>query len=150
MCLTPSFSSHITPKAVFPNYTCRYFYAFWHSGFETHHTVDHNKLVNVPVTGWLVYIVTALIVYFWYVNIVFKSGSHNGMSILFSCKSAHSSKQCFVAEHLRERRATCDLLSFEIKGFKLNDSACAAHCLTKWQQGYRGGRCENGICVCRK
>ncbi|KAK4884392.1 hypothetical protein RN001_000663 [Aquatica leii] len=29
----------------------------------------------------------------------------------------------------RHRRVTCDLLSLEVKKFKLNDVACAAHCL---------------------
>lgn len=48
--------------------------------------------------------------------------------------------------NLREKRATCDLLSFNVAGFSFNDSACAAHCLGK---GKRGGRCKNGICVCR-
>ncbi|XP_030764370.1 defensin, isoforms B and C [Sitophilus oryzae] len=49
---------------------------------------------------------------------------------------------------VRVKRATCDLLSFEIKGFKLNDSACAAHCLTL---GKRGGHCNGSkVCVCRK
>ena len=70
--------------------------------------------------------------------------------ILSRCTSAHSFTLCYIAEHLRERRATCDLLSFEVPLFKLNHAACAAHCLTKWRKGYRGGRCEKGICVCRK
>ncbi|GFG40175.1 hypothetical protein Cfor_02391, partial [Coptotermes formosanus] len=83
-------------------------------------------------------------------TLVFNSRNHNGVSVLLHCKSAHSFKQRFVAEHLRQKRAICDLLSFEVGGSKLNDSACAAHCLTKWRQGYRGGRCVNGICVCRK
>nr|ABZ80665.1 defensin [Sitophilus zeamais] len=49
---------------------------------------------------------------------------------------------------VRVKRATCDLLSFEIKGFKLNDSACAAHCI---QLGKRGGHCNNSkVCVCRR
>ncbi|CAG9769367.1 unnamed protein product [Ceutorhynchus assimilis] len=50
--------------------------------------------------------------------------------------------------HIRVRRATCDLLSFEIKGIKINDSACAAHCITR---GKRGGYCNDyKVCVCRK
>ncbi|CAD1472414.1 unnamed protein product, partial [Heterotrigona itama] len=44
----------------------------------------------------------------------------------------------------RQRRVTCDLLSF--KGV-VGDSACAANCLS---MGKAGGRCNNGICVCRK
>ena len=71
-------------------------------------------------------------------------------STLLRFTSVHSFQLCYIAELLRERRATCDLLSLEGGGFKLNDAACAAHCLTKWSQGYRGGRCVNGICVCRK
>nr|P81462.1 RecName: Full=Defensin [Bombus pascuorum] len=39
---------------------------------------------------------------------------------------------------------TCDLLS--IKGVA-EHSACAANCLS---MGKAGGRCENGICLCRK
>nr|WAB21906.1 defensin [Mylabris quadripunctata] len=45
------------------------------------------------------------------------------------------------------RRVTCDVLSFEAKGVKLNHAACAAHCLA---MGKRGGRCNNGVCVCRR
>ncbi|XP_076663941.1 defensin 1 [Andrena cerasifolii] len=43
----------------------------------------------------------------------------------------------------RQRRVTCDLLSF--KGIA-EHSACAANCLS---MGKAGGRCENGICLCR-
>ena len=43
----------------------------------------------------------------------------------------------------RQRRVTCDLLSF--KGIA-EHSACAANCLS---MGKAGGRCENGICICR-
>ncbi|KAF7266950.1 hypothetical protein GWI33_019784 [Rhynchophorus ferrugineus] len=53
-----------------------------------------------------------------------------------------------VSEHGRVKRATCDLLSFEAFGIKLNDSACAAHCL---QLGRRGGHCnDEKVCVCRR
>ncbi|XP_076249061.1 defensin 1 [Calliopsis andreniformis] len=45
---------------------------------------------------------------------------------------------------VRQRRVTCDLLSF--KGIA-EHSACAANCLS---MGKAGGRCENGVCVCRK
>jgi len=76
--------------------------------------------------------------------------SQKDESMVLRCMSSHSSKLCYIAELMREKRATCDLLTFEFRGIKLNDSACAAHCLTKWSQGYRGGRCVNGICVCRK
>ncbi|KAJ9594665.1 hypothetical protein L9F63_027354, partial [Diploptera punctata] len=52
--------------------------------------------------------------------------------------------------HVRAKRATCDLLSFEIGSFKLNDSACAAHCISM-RKGFRGGHCNgNKVCVCRK
>ncbi|XP_076749318.1 defensin 1 [Xylocopa sonorina] len=44
----------------------------------------------------------------------------------------------------RHRRVTCDLLSF--KGIA-EHSACAANCLS---MGKAGGRCEDGICNCRK
>lgn len=44
----------------------------------------------------------------------------------------------------RHRRVTCDLLSF--KG-QVNDSACAANCLSL---GKAGGHCKNGVCICRK
>ncbi|XP_076640787.1 defensin-1-like [Halictus rubicundus] len=49
-----------------------------------------------------------------------------------------------VAEErvVRQRRVTCDLLS--IKGIA---SACAVNCLS---MGKAGGRCENGVCFCRK
>lgn len=47
-------------------------------------------------------------------------------------------------EHLRFRRVTCDLLSF--KGV-VGDSACAANCLS---MGKAGGRCNSGVCQCRK
>nr|ALR99795.1 putative antimicrobial peptide defensin [Phaedon cochleariae] len=49
---------------------------------------------------------------------------------------------------VRVKRVTCDVLNFEIKGFKLNDAACAAHCLTL---GKRGGWCDgHRVCNCRK
>jgi hypothetical protein len=79
-----------------------------------------------------------------------KSISQKDKSMLLRCTRLISYKLCYIAELLREKRVTCDLLSFEIGRLKFNDSACAAHCLTKWKQGYRGGRCVNGICVCRK
>ncbi|XP_050307093.1 defensin, isoforms B and C-like [Anthonomus grandis grandis] len=52
-----------------------------------------------------------------------------------------------VDGHVIVKRATCDLLSFEVAGVKLNDSACAAHCLTLKK---KGGHCNaNKVCVCR-
>ncbi|XP_058795332.1 defensin [Phymastichus coffea] len=52
---------------------------------------------------------------------------------------------------IRQRRITCDLLSPEIsvKGFggKVNNGACAANCLS---MGKAGGRCNSGVCQCRK
>ncbi|XP_076636481.1 defensin 2 [Colletes latitarsis] len=47
---------------------------------------------------------------------------------------------------IRHRRVTCDVLSFQTLWFGVNDSACAVRCLS---QGRKGGRCENGVCVCR-
>ncbi|XP_076660255.1 defensin-like [Halictus rubicundus] len=51
-----------------------------------------------------------------------------------------------VAEEraVTQRRVTCDLLS--IKGIA-EHSACAANCLS---MGKASGRCENGVCLCRK
>ncbi|XP_068084238.1 sapecin-C [Anabrus simplex] len=43
---------------------------------------------------------------------------------------------------VRQRRATCDLLS----GLGVADSACAARCIL---MGKRGGYCEKGTCHCR-
>ncbi|XP_030379884.1 sapecin [Scaptodrosophila lebanonensis] len=46
--------------------------------------------------------------------------------------------------HIRQRRATCDLLS----GFGVNHGACAAHCVLR---GNRGGYCNGkAVCVCRR
>ncbi|OXU18935.1 hypothetical protein TSAR_007953 [Trichomalopsis sarcophagae] len=45
---------------------------------------------------------------------------------------------------IRQRRVTCDLLSF---GGKVGDSACAANCLS---MGKAGGSCNRGVCQCRK
>ncbi|KAG5320355.1 DEF2 protein, partial [Acromyrmex heyeri] len=47
---------------------------------------------------------------------------------------------------IRNRRVTCDLLSWKSKWLSINHSACAARCLS---QRRKGGRCRNGICVCR-
>ncbi|KAK9729319.1 Arthropod defensin [Popillia japonica] len=47
---------------------------------------------------------------------------------------------------IRQKRVTCDLLSFEAKGVAANHSICAAHCLVI---GRKGGSCQNGVCVCR-
>ncbi|XP_076162610.1 defensin 2 [Ptiloglossa arizonensis] len=47
---------------------------------------------------------------------------------------------------IRHRRVTCDVLSVATLWVTVNDSACAVRCLT---QGRKGGRCENGVCVCR-
>ncbi|XP_012228482.1 defensin-2 [Linepithema humile] len=48
---------------------------------------------------------------------------------------------------IRSRRVTCDLLSWQSKWLTINHSACAAKCLA---QRRRGGRCRDGICICRK
>ncbi|XP_050453530.1 defensin-2-like [Cataglyphis hispanica] len=47
---------------------------------------------------------------------------------------------------IRHRRITCDLLSWQSKWLTINHSACAAKCLA---QRRRGGRCRDGICICR-
>ncbi|GLV36446.1 Defensin [Carabus blaptoides fortunei] len=49
----------------------------------------------------------------------------------------------------RQRRVTCDLLSGSVAGVSLGHSACAAHCLAMGR-GFRGGRCIDGVCNCRK
>ncbi|KAL3280349.1 hypothetical protein HHI36_017838 [Cryptolaemus montrouzieri] len=50
--------------------------------------------------------------------------------------------------HSRVRRFTCDVLSVEAKGIKLNHAACALHCLGLLK---RGGYCNSkAVCVCRK
>ncbi|XP_076296444.1 defensin 2 [Lasioglossum baleicum] len=46
----------------------------------------------------------------------------------------------------RPRRFSCDVLSFTSKWFSVNHAACATRCLF---QRRRGGRCQNGVCVCR-
>uniref|UniRef100_A0A348G6A9 Defensin2 n=1 Tax=Odontomachus monticola TaxID=613454 RepID=A0A348G6A9_ODOMO len=47
---------------------------------------------------------------------------------------------------IRQRRVTCDLLSWQSKWFSFNHSACAVKCLA---QRRRGGRCIDGVCICR-
>jgi hypothetical protein len=42
-----------------------------------------------------------------------ESVNHNDTTVLLCCTSARSSKLCCIAELLRERRVTCDVLSFE-------------------------------------
>ncbi|XP_076648713.1 defensin 2 [Halictus rubicundus] len=46
----------------------------------------------------------------------------------------------------RPRRFSCDVLSFTSKWFSPNHAACATRCLF---QRRRGGRCQNGVCICR-
>nr|WAB21905.1 defensin [Harpalus rufipes] len=50
---------------------------------------------------------------------------------------------------VRQRRFTCDLLSFEAKGsVSLNHSACALHCIALRK---KGGSCNNkAVCICRR
>ncbi|CAG9859152.1 unnamed protein product [Phyllotreta striolata] len=51
------------------------------------------------------------------------------------------------SEHHRVRRFTCDVLSVEAKGVKLNDAACGVHCLF---MGKTGGWCDSRrVCRCR-
>ncbi|XP_020279144.1 defensin-2-like [Pseudomyrmex gracilis] len=47
---------------------------------------------------------------------------------------------------VRQARVTCDLLSWQSQWLSINHSACAAKCLA---QRRRGGRCRDGICICR-
>lgn len=48
-----------------------------------------------------------------------------------------------IPVHHRARRATCDLIS----GTKIENVACAAHCIA---MGHKGGYCNsNLICICR-
>ncbi|XP_053989250.1 defensin-2-like [Hylaeus volcanicus] len=47
---------------------------------------------------------------------------------------------------IRHRRVTCDVLSFATLWITVNDAACATRCLT---QGRKGGRCQDGVCICR-
>ncbi|XP_017770643.1 PREDICTED: defensin [Nicrophorus vespilloides] len=49
----------------------------------------------------------------------------------------------------RQRRVTCDLLSVSTPYGSVNHSVCAAHCLAMLK-GFRGGRCIDGVCNCRK
>ncbi|CAH1376527.1 hypothetical protein MTP99_017932 [Tenebrio molitor] len=48
--------------------------------------------------------------------------------------------------HVRVRRFTCDVLSFEVGLLKLKDSICATHCILR---GNLGGHCKEGVCNCR-
>ncbi|XP_078046273.1 uncharacterized protein LOC144474822 [Augochlora pura] len=47
---------------------------------------------------------------------------------------------------MRPRRFTCDVLSVQTTWFSANHAACAVRCLF---QRRKGGRCQNGVCVCR-
>ncbi|CAG9771239.1 unnamed protein product [Ceutorhynchus assimilis] len=69
--------------------------------------------------------------------------------LVFSSQSAPIEEEELQEQegHVIAKRATCDLLSFEIAGFKLNDAGCAANCL---RLGRKGGSCNsNKVCVCR-
>ncbi|KAH0944877.1 hypothetical protein HN011_004500 [Eciton burchellii] len=48
---------------------------------------------------------------------------------------------------VRHRRLTCDFFSWQSKWLTPNHSVCAAKCIA---QHRRGGRCRDGICICRK
>nr|CAD7427665.1 unnamed protein product [Timema monikensis] len=50
---------------------------------------------------------------------------------------------------VRVKRFTCDVLSVDTPIGSLNHAGCAVHCLTMGR-GYRGGRCRDGVCHCRK
>ncbi|CAH1375101.1 hypothetical protein MTP99_016526 [Tenebrio molitor] len=65
----------------------------------------------------------------------------------FPLEEAATAKEIEQGEHIRVKRVTCDILSVEAKGVKLNDAACAAHCLFR---GRSGGYCNGKrVCVCR-
>lgn len=49
----------------------------------------------------------------------------------------------------RFRRVTCDLASISLPWGSANHSFCAANCLAMLK-GYKGGRCIDGVCHCRK
>ncbi|OXU26905.1 hypothetical protein TSAR_014290 [Trichomalopsis sarcophagae] len=51
-----------------------------------------------------------------------------------------------VSPSYRARRFSCDVLSFQSKWVSPNHSACAVRCLA---QRRKGGKCKNGVCVCR-
>nr|AAK35160.1 defensin 1 precursor [Acalolepta luxuriosa] len=49
--------------------------------------------------------------------------------------------------HFRVKRFTCDVLSVEAKGVKLNHAACGIHCLFRRRTG---GYCnKKRVCICR-
>ncbi|RZC39390.1 holotricin-1 [Asbolus verrucosus] len=52
-----------------------------------------------------------------------------------------------LAEHVRHKRFTCDVLSAEFGTIKLNHAACATHCLFRLRGG---GYCNaRRVCICR-
>jgi hypothetical protein len=70
--------------------------------------------------------------------------------MLLRYTSVHSSKLYYIAELVRDRRVTCDVLSLEARGVKVNDAACAIRCLADRKKKNRGGHCVDGVCICRK
>lgn len=70
---------------------------------------------------------------------------------LFACSFASPVEQDHEGNLVlsRVRRVTCDLLSFSTKFGSLNHAACAANCL-RLNKGFRGGRCRDGVCHCRR
>ena len=59
---------------------------------------------------------------------------------------SESTSDLSQATHLRQRRFTCDVLSFQSKLITPNHSACALRCLSLKRTG---GKCQRGICICR-
>ncbi|XP_078051975.1 uncharacterized protein LOC144478131, partial [Augochlora pura] len=49
-------------------------------------------------------------------------------------------------DYNRSRRFTCDVLSFQTRWFRVGNMACALRCRV---QRRKGGRCQNGVCICR-
>nr|XP_034186846.1 defensin-2-like [Osmia lignaria] len=61
-------------------------------------------------------------------------------------RQVESSDESTDLTPLRQRRVTCDVLSWQSQWFTVNHSACAIKCLA---QRRRGGSCRGGVCVCR-
>ncbi|KAK9886711.1 hypothetical protein WA026_017630 [Henosepilachna vigintioctopunctata] len=62
-----------------------------------------------------------------------------------NCNLLYSSKE--NSSVIRVKGISCDVLSFSLGGFQLNNSLCALNCI---RLGTSGGYCENGACLCRK
>nr|AXF35738.1 defensin 2 [Holotrichia oblita] len=65
--------------------------------------------------------------------------------IVYNCAAPTSEKN--TDSIVRQKRVTCDLLSFEYNGISIGETACSVHCVI---QGRNGGSCQDGVCVCKK